>query len=108
MRREVTVAKFVLLYSGHEGMGNSPEEAEALGMAWMAWYRDLGDGILDPGGPLGPSVAIAADGSTERAAPVTGYLIISADTLSEARDKAAGCPVLSDGGTIEVHEAVPF
>jgi len=102
------VAKFVLLYSGHEGMGHSPEEAEALAMAWMTWYRDLGDSVLDSGGPLGPSVSIVADGSTQDALPLTGYLIVSADTLSEAADKAAGCPVLSDGGTIEVHEATPF
>ncbi|MGD0083840.1 MAG: hypothetical protein ABSD78_11650 [Acidimicrobiales bacterium] len=102
------MAKFVLLYAGHEGMGDTPEEADALATAWMTWYRDLGDSVLDSGGPLGPAVSIVADGSTRQGLPLTGYLIISADSLSEATDKAAGCPVLSDGGTIDVHEALPF
>jgi hypothetical protein len=39
---------------------------------------------------------------------LTGYSIISADSLSEACDKAMGCPVLSSGRNIEVYEAMPI
>ncbi len=38
---------------------------------------------------------------------LTGYSIISAETLGEAGEKAKGCPVLASGGSVEVYEAVP-
>jgi hypothetical protein len=39
---------------------------------------------------------------------LSGYSIISADSLSDACDKAKGCPVLSSRGSIEVYEARPI
>ena len=39
---------------------------------------------------------------------MSGYSVISANTLSDAAGKAKGCPVLAGGGTVEVYEAMPI
>lgn len=33
---------------------------------------------------------------------------MAADSVDEATTKAKGCPVLSDGGTVEIYEALPI
>jgi hypothetical protein len=38
--------------------------------------------------------------------PVSGYSLIKADDLDSAVKLARGCPVLADGGSIEVAETV--
>jgi hypothetical protein len=103
------MAKFVLVYSGGTGMG-APEEQQAVMEAWMNWFGGLGEAVIDPGSPFGPSAALSPDGATGPSGPsgLTGYSILSADSLDEATTKAKGCPVLSDGGTVEVYEALPI
>jgi hypothetical protein len=39
---------------------------------------------------------------------LTGYTILSADSLADAVDKAKGCPVLTSGGSVDVYEAMPM
>ena len=34
--------------------------------------------------------------------PVTGYGVFAADTLAEAIEMARGCPILKDGGSVEI------
>jgi hypothetical protein len=103
------MAKFVLVYSGGSGMA-APEEQQAVMEAWMNWFGSLGEAVVDPGSPFGPSAALSPDGATGPSGPsgLTGYSILSADSLDEATTKAKGCPVLSDGGTVEVYEALPI
>jgi hypothetical protein len=103
------MAKYVLVYKGG-GMGETPEEQQKLMEAWMNWFGTLGDSVVDAGAPFGPSSSVASDGSTTdgAASQLTGYSIISADTLNEAAGKAKGCPVLMTGGSIEVHETLPM
>jgi hypothetical protein len=75
--------------------------------AWMAWFGSLGASIVDQGSPFGPSLAVAADGATgDATAALTGYTIITAESLEAAAEKARGCPVLATGGSIEVYEAL--
>jgi hypothetical protein len=67
--------------------------------------RLAGHGARRPG--LGPSLAIAADGTRgHAAAQLTGYTIITAESLEAAAEKAKGCPGLTSGGSIEVYEAL--
>jgi hypothetical protein len=102
------MAKFVLVYRGGSGMA-APEEQDAAMAAWMSWFGSLGDAVVDPGAPFGPSGVLSPDGSTGTSGPsqLTGYSILSADSLDEATTKAKGCPVLPDGGTVEIYEALP-
>jgi len=50
-----------------------------------------------------------ADGSVANdggANPVSGYSLIEAANLGEAHGKARGCPLLANGGSIEIAEAI--
>jgi len=91
-------------------MGESPQEQEAAMTQWMNWFGALGEAVVDSGSPFGPSASIASDGSISGGgtSSLSGYSIISAESLDDACDKAKGCPVLSSGGGIEVYEVLPI
>jgi len=102
------MANYVFAYHG----GRSPESEEegaAVMKAWMDWFADLGEAVVDVGAPTGESATLAADGSSSPGGgtnPVTGYSIVAADSLESALAIAKGCPQLAAGGTIEVAEAL--
>ena len=53
------------------------------------------------------STTVASDGSTSEgggAAPITGYTLVSADSMEAAIALSAGCPILGAGGSIQVCE----
>jgi hypothetical protein len=100
------MAKYVLVYVG----GSQPaseEEGQAVMDAWMAWFGTLGDAVIDGGNPFGAGVSIAPGGAVSDggSSGATGYSILQADDLAAAIALAQGCPHLSAGGTVEVHEA---
>lgn len=103
------MAKFVLAYRGG-GMGDTPAVQQKLMEAWMNWFGTLGESVVDAGSPFGGSSSVAANGSVTSggASGLTGYSILSADTLAGALDKAKGCPVLASGGSVEVYESLPM
>jgi hypothetical protein len=99
------MTNYVLLYKGG-GVPATEEEQQRVMAAWGAWYEKLGQAVADGGNPFGPSRSIAADGSVSdgAASGMTGYTIIQADSLDAATELAKGCPILDDGGTVEVFE----
>jgi hypothetical protein len=68
---------------------------------WEDWFAQLGTRLVDRGNPvfhrevLGP-----ADTSTV----LGGYTVIGAEDLSAAVRLAESCPILADGGAVEVGE----
>jgi len=103
------MAKFLLAYTGGSTPG-SPEEQQKVMEAWMGWFGTLGDAVTDMGNPFAGACSVAADGAVSDGgkAGLTGYSIIEAADLAEAAAKAKGCPVLANGGGIEVYEAAPI
>ena len=103
------MGKFVFLYTGGQ-MADTPEAQKAAMDAWMGWFGVLGDDVVDHGNPFGASSTVSRDGSTKSGAAggITGYTVISANSLSDAAGKAKGCPVLAGGGSVEVYEAMPM
>ena len=103
------MAKFVLAYQGG-GMAEGEAEQQKVMEQWMNWFGSLGEKVVDGGNPFGESSRIASDGKVSKggAAALTGYSIVSADSLSEAVEAAKGCPVLLTGGSIDVYEAMPI
>jgi hypothetical protein len=102
------MGKYVLAYKGGS-TPESPEAQEQVMAAWGAWFGDLGDAVVDPGNPFAASKTVAADGSATDGAgsdPVTGYSVIDASSLDDAAGKAKGCPILADGGRVEVFETI--
>ena len=99
------MANYVLVYSGG-GMPETEEEGQRIMAAWGRWYDSLGQAIVDGGNPFGPSMSVAADGSVSQGAPsnLSGYTIISADSLDAATEQAKGCPILDGGGRVDVYE----
>jgi hypothetical protein len=103
------VANFVLAYLGG-GMPEGEAAQQAAMEEWMNWFGSLGDKVVDAGSPFGPSSRVASDRAVSDggAAGLTGYSIISADSLAAANEAAKGCPVLSAGGSIDVYEVMPI
>ena len=91
--------KYVLLFQGFE-----PGEG---GMAaWNDWFAGMGDKVIDGGNPFGDGVEIS-DGKVTKAgmgqSDISGYAIVSADSLDQATELGKACP--STGG-VRVYEAV--
>ena len=104
------MGKYVLAYSGGGSMGESEEEQEAIMGQWMTWFASLAEAIVDGGAPFGPSATVASDGEVSEggASALSGYSIISAESLHDAVEKAKGCPVLAGGGAVHVYETIPM
>jgi hypothetical protein len=103
------MTKFLLAYTGGS-MAETEEQQKAVMDAWMSWFGDLGQAVVDGGAPFGGSSTVAPDGkaSTGGASGLTGYTIVEADSLDGAVAKAKGCPVLASGGSVEVYETIPM
>ncbi len=95
------MGKFVFTYTGG-GMAATDAEREAAMAAWGAWFEQLGPAVLDMGNPFGGSTAVGSGAANG----LTGYSIVSADSLDAAAQLAQGCPVLERGGGVGVHEAL--
>jgi hypothetical protein len=99
------VANYVLVYKGGS-MAQTDEERQAAMAAWGKWFGELGEAVVDGGNPFGPSASVGSDGNVKDGASsgLTGYSILKADNLSKATQMAKGCPIVSNGGSIEVYE----
>lgn len=101
------MANFVLVYKG----GRPPKgdkEAQAAMSAWGQWFGTLGQAVVDGGNPFGPSKTVSSGGAVKEgaASSLTGYSVLRADNLAAATKLAKGCPVLKNGGTVEVYETI--
>ena len=95
---------YIIAYRGWKEAAS--QEAGAKGReAFMAWIAELGDAVINPGTPLGPSRTVSSDGIsvTPDAYRMTGYSVVQADSLEAALRMAKGCPFL-EMGTVEVAE----
>jgi len=99
--------KFMFIYHGGSAP-ESPEEGAKVMAAWTAWLDGMGSAVVDMGNPAGPSRTVSASGVTDDggANPVSGYTLVTAADLDAAVGMAQGCPILSDGGSVEVAEAM--
>lgn len=99
------MANFVLVYKGGRPAGG---DAQANMAAWGKWFGTLGAAVVDGGNPFGPSKTVGSGGAVTdgAASSLTGYSVLKADTLAAAAALAKGCPVVANGGSIEVYEAV--
>ena len=98
---------YLLAY--HGGSIPEGEEAQAASLeAWNDWMEAVGEQLLDGGNPVGQSKTVSADGkaSDTEGDRVTGYSIVEADDIEAAVEIARGCPILADGGSVEVAELV--
>jgi hypothetical protein len=99
------MANYLLAYKGG-GMAQTDAEREAAMAAWGNWFGQLGQAVVDAGNPFGASKGVTSGGSVSDPAPaaLTGYSVLAADSLDAATELAKGCPVLGNGGSVEVYE----
>ena len=106
------MAQFIMVYKGEAtDVADMSEEAAADVMAkWGAWMGEIGSALADIGSPFGPGISLVDDGTTSEPVGLTGYSIVEADDLDEARALADGHPYLSEGQgnfSIELFELMP-
>ena len=101
------MANYLLTYYGGK-MPETPEEQATVMEAWTKWFGVLGSGLVDGGNPTsGAAKTISADGTVKDGADgagITGYSVISADSLDQAAELSKGCPVFLGGATLTVSE----
>lgn len=73
--------------------------------AWDAWFGKLGDALVDKGNPVFGDRSVAGGAGTFL--PLGGYTIVNAADLEEATRLAGGCPILQEGGAVEVGKLTP-
>ena len=96
------MAKYVLVYQGG-AMAETEEAQQAAMAAWGSWFGSLGAAVVDGGAPFGPSAAV---GGGRASTGLTGYSILEAGDLDAAVKLASGCPIIADGGSVDVYETI--
>ena len=99
--------KFVFAYHGGKAP-ESPEEGAKVMAAWNAWYASMGDAVVDGGGPAGPSKTVSSAGVADDGGsnPLSGITQVEASDMDGAVAMAKGCPIMDDGGSVEVVELI--
>jgi hypothetical protein len=94
-----------ILFTYRRPPGPAPAGGDAdVTAAWMAWFAELGDRIVEPGNPTGD---VRTVGTAVAGSELGGWSVIRADDLDEAAALAKGCPVLSAGGSVEIGVITP-
>ncbi len=101
------MTKYIFAYHGGNAP-ESPEEGQKVMAAWMAWFGSLGDSVIDGGHPIGMSKTVSPGGVTDGggANPLGGYSLIEASDMDAAIALSKGCPMLDDGGSVEIAECL--
>ncbi len=108
--------KFIVIYHSPavsaEQMANTSKEDQAKGMeGWMIWAQKCGDKLVDMGSPLMNGQHLNPNGgSTASASEVSGYSILQAADMNEAKSLLQGHPHLAWNAdcAIEVFETMPL
>lgn len=107
--------KFIVIYHAPAEAGmhtnEMTPEQQAKGMeAWMTWAQKCGDKLVDMGSPLANGQSLTPAGSSASSKQVSGYSVLQANTMDEAKALLQGHPHLGWNAacSIEVHESMPI
>ncbi|MGH2427265.1 MAG: YciI family protein [Candidatus Limnocylindria bacterium] len=106
------MSRYMLIYKGKatDPSEMSPEAAAKVMEGWRAWMGKVGSALVDVGTPFGEGTSVVDDGSSADAIALSGFSIVEAGSLAEARTHAASHPFLSEGEgnyAVEVYEMLP-
>ena len=91
------------------------EQGQAIMQKWMNWLGDIAakGRLTNQGNPLGSAGKVVRANNVITDGPYTeikeligGFSIVKADSFEEAAEMAKGCPILEDGGNVEVRNLV--
>ena len=102
------MTKYMFVYSGGHGVSADEAERNAQYARWGQWFGELGSAVVDGGAATGTAKTVGPGGSVSNGGTrgLTGYSIVSADSIDSAVELAKGCPVLEIGGAVDVYEAI--
>jgi len=102
------MANYLFAYSGGKGVAADETERKAQYARWAQWFGELGSAVVEGGAAMGTAKTVGPRGlvSDGGSRSLTGYSIVSADSLDSAVELAKGCPVLEIGGAVDVYEAI--
>lgn len=95
----------------------SPEEMQANTQKWMNWIAGVAaegklaaqGNRLMPNGKVLKGNGVVSDGPyAEIKESIMGYSIVKADSYDAAVEIVGGCPILHQGGNVEVREINPM
>ena len=106
------MSRYIMIYKGEatDTADMTEEQAGEVMAKWGAWMGAVASALVDVGAPFGEGISVVDDGSTASPVSLSGYSIVEADSLSEARNLANGHPYLSEGAgnfAIEIFEMTP-
>jgi hypothetical protein len=105
--------KFLLIYhtpkevlARHSSL--TEDEINVMMESWMKWKEDNESAVIDFGNPVGAQHVVSPSDSKQVSDDVTGYGIIQAESLDEAKKVLNNHPSLTDedGSTISLYEIV--
>ena len=113
MKGNPHMAKFLFIYrhNTESHSNNSPEEMQSMYQKWQSWVAeglengwmvDAGNGLKPAGCVVNPKKTITDGPFIEAKELVGGYAIVQAEDLAAAAEFAKGCPILMQGGSVEV------
>ena len=99
--------RYLVTYHGG-GMPEGEAAREEAMKAFLSWAQATGSALVDPGAPLGASLAVSASGVSKEEGdkPAGGYSVLEAGDLAAAADLVRNHPFVRRGGTLRVSEAV--
>jgi hypothetical protein len=109
---DAPMSRYMLIYNGMatDTSQMSPEQAAKVMDAWRTWMGTVGPALVDVGTPFGQGTSVVDDGTSADAIELSGYSILEAGSLDEARGLASSHPFLSEGKgnyAVEVYEMQP-
>jgi hypothetical protein len=100
------MAKFIYVYHGGKAPEGEEEYARVM-EAWGNWFASAGESLIDGGNPVGMSTTVFPGGRIENnggANPISGYSLVEMADTDAAVTFARGCPIIDDGGSVELAE----
>jgi len=107
--------KFIALYCNTSGAHQpapelTAEQKEQMLAPWGAWQQKYGDRVVDMGSPCAPAISSNnGDSWSPSKNFVTGYSIVSANSLAEAQEMFKGHPIYNHPDhAVEISECAPL
>jgi hypothetical protein len=72
--------------------------------AWETWFTQLGSHLVDLGNPVFERTPVGTCGTP---LPLGGYTLVTANHFAEAAELAKDCPIVQEGGGVEVGLLTP-
>lgn len=94
--------KYVFVHHGYEEP--TPEVMDA----WMAWFGEISDSVVDQGAPFGPGREVTPAGARDLPAgpdAATGYTVVEAADMAAAEKLLEHCPIIT---SVRIYEARPM